>query len=238
MIKQKFNKTFPVLTFAIACLASSAYAQYAGTFGYGLELDGTGTGAVNSGVTTLYALNNGGTTRLTPLGSSAVLNQTSWLSSPESGSGPTFSLGTFNPGAGDTLDLQGASMLTYQGGGATVGTAVYLNYRISPLSGPLSSWPGGTLLGLNESNVAGNSGDTRWSNESISINLLNGLSPGTYILGTYGYASSTVGDQYVSNGGLNYGATFTVVATPEPATMALAGLGGLATTLLLRRRQS
>jgi hypothetical protein len=129
-------------------------------------------------------------------------------------------------------------MLTYQGGGATVGTAVYLNYRISPLSGPLSSWPGGTLLGLNESNVAGNSGDTRWSNESISINLLNGLSPGTYILGTYGYASSTVGDQYVSNGGLNYGATFTVVATPEPATMALAGLGGLATTLLLRRRQS
>jgi hypothetical protein len=184
----------------------------------------------NSGITTLYALDNSGTTRLLPLGSSATLDMTHWLSSPEQGGGPTFNLGTFNLNAGDMLTLNGASMLTYQGGG-DIASSSYLNYRISPLSGPFSSFVPGDALGLNESNVAGQPGDIRWSTESLNRNLLIGLAPGTYILGTYGYVNDA-GNQYASDGGLNFGATFTVV--PEPTSAVILGLGCLVMTF--RRR--
>lgn len=219
MIKSKFNQILLALTFALVCAANSALAQYAGIFGYGLELKGTGAGALNSGITTLYALNNGGTTRLEPLGSSATLDQTSWANGTPSS--PVLNLGTFNPGAGDTLTLLGGVMLTYQGGGATVGTAVYLNYAIDPVGGPYGQWLGNGLLGLNEANVAGANGDMRWSNESLNVNLLSGLAPGTYVLESYGYANSSVGDQYANNGGGNYGAIFTVAPVPEPSTLPL-----------------
>ncbi len=235
MMKPKLNQILTALTFTLVCVANSALAQYAGTFGYGLELNGTGAGAINSGITTLYALNNGGGTRLTPLGSSATLNQSSWANGTPSS--PVLNLGTFNPGAGDTLTLLGGAMLSYQGGGATVGSAVYINYAIDAVGGPFAQWAGNGLLALNESNVNGATGDMRWSNESLNVNLLTGLAPGTYVLESYGYANSTVGDQYVSNGGGNYGATFTVSAVPEPSTLALAGLAGVAMTFLFRRRK-
>jgi hypothetical protein len=236
MKKQKNLKAILALTLVIACSASSAFAQYAGIFGYGLELNGTGSGALNSGIATLYALNNGGTTRLTPLGTTAILDQISWANG--SASSPVLNLGTFNPGAGDTLTLLGGSMLTYQGGGATVGSAVYLNYAIEPVGGPYGQWVGNGLLGLNESNVAGATGDMRWANESLNVNLLTGLTPGTYVLESYGYANSTVGDQYANNGGGNYGAVFTVASVPEPSTLALAAMGGVAVTILFRRRRA
>src|SRR5271154_1751717 len=118
-MKSQMNiKIILALGFIIAGSVSSTYAQYAGPFGYGIELKGTGAGALNSGVTTLYALDNGGTTRLLPLGSSATLDQTSWANG--STTSPVLNLGTFNPGAGDTLTLLGGSMLTYQGAGAVV----------------------------------------------------------------------------------------------------------------------
>lgn len=236
--KQKSNmkmiinfKQLVALAVISACSAGVANAQYAGIFGYGIELQGSGANALNSGVTTLYALNDGGTTRLTPVGSSAVLDETAWANGTPSA--PVLDLGTFNPGAGDTLLLLGGSMLTFQGGGATVGTAVYLNYAIEPVGGPYGNWIGNDLFALNESDVAGNTGDMRWSDESLSVNLLSGLSPGTYVLESYGYANSTAGDQYANNGGPNYGATFTVV--PEPSTFVLAGIS-LAGLLLFRRR--
>ena len=224
-----------LLAFIIASAATSAFAQNAGIFGYGIELLGTGTGALNSGVTTLYALNNGGTTRLLPLGSTATLNQTSWGNGSEAS--PVLNLGTFVPGAGDTLTLLGGAMLTFQNGGATVGSNIKLNYRVSPSGGPLSSFPSGLLLGLNESNVNGTTGDMRWSDESKSIDLLAGLTPGTYILGSYGLASTSLGTKFANNGGANYGAYFTVEAVPEPSTLAVAGLGGLAMMALIRRRK-
>jgi len=236
MIKQKLIKTLLASTFVIVCVANSALAQYAGIFGYGLELNGTGVGALNSGISTLYALNNSGTTRLEPLGSTATLNQTSWANGTPST--PILNLGTFNPGAGDTLTLLGGSMLTYQGGGASVGSAIYLNYAIDPVGGPYANWKGNDLLGLNESNVAGNSGDLRWSDASLNVNLLSGLTPGTYVLESYGYANSTVGDQYANNGGGNYGAIFTVAPVPEPSTLAFAGMSGMATIFIIRRRNA
>jgi hypothetical protein len=133
-MKTQKNHKLLALTLAVTCSASSAFAQYAGIFGYGLELKGTGANALDSGITNLYALDNGGTTRLLPLGSSANLNQTGWSNgTPEA---PVLNLGTFYPGAGDTLTLLGGAMLTYQGGGATVGNSIYLNYAIDPVEGP------------------------------------------------------------------------------------------------------
>jgi hypothetical protein len=218
-----------VLTFALlsVCTVPSIYGS-TGVFGYGLEIQGTGAGAVNSGITTLYALDNNGGSRLLPLGSSAILDTTSWLNSPENA--PTFSLGTFNPSAGDTLILLGGAMLTWQGTGESVGPSVWENIR---LGGPGGTILPGIPLGLNENNVAGNTGDTRWANESQTINLLSGLAPGTYTLGSWGYASSSSGDLYDSNGVANFGAFFTVV--PEPTSVALFGiLGGL---LLISKRR-
>ena len=211
-MKKQPNQKLLALTIAIICSASSALAQYDGIFGYGLELKGTGANALNSGITTLYALDNGGTTRLLPVGSSATLNQTSWSNgTPEA---PIMNLGTFYPGAGDSLTLKGGSMLTYQGGGATVGNSIYLNYAIDPLQGPYGNWVGNDLLGVNQINVNGTTGDTRWSDESLSVNLLSGLSRGTYVLESYGYANSSLGDLYASDGGSNYGATFNVNPGP------------------------
>jgi|HubBroStandDraft_2_1064218.scaffolds.fasta_scaffold158225_2 hypothetical protein len=234
-MKSKLNISIIALSFIIAGSANSAFAQYAGTFGYGMELNGTGAGALSSGITTLYALDNGGTTRLLPAGSSATLNQSSWADGTTAA--PVLNLGTFNPGAGDTLTLLGGAMLTYQGGGGTVSVS-YLNYAVDPVGGPYNTYGPGIQLNLTTSNVAGNTGDTLWSDELASVNLLSGLAPGTYDLQSYGYAGSSVGNLYENNGGGNYGATFTVVATPEPSTLALAVLGGLAMTTSLRRRKA
>ena len=225
-----------MFTLATACLVVAADAQYVGIYGYGIELKGTGAGALNSGATSLYALDNNGTTRLTPIGSSAVLNQTSWANGTQINT--VLNLGTFNPNLGDTLRLLGGVMLTYQGGGATVGSAVYLNYAVDPVAGPFTNFGPGIQLGLNETNVMGTAGDLRWSEESKNIDLLAGLTPGTYVLGSYGFANSTLGDQFANNFGGNpqfgnYGASFTVV--PEPATAVFVGLG-LAALLSRRNR--
>jgi len=204
-------KIIIALSILVGCACGSAYAQaaYAGPFGFGIELKGTGANASNSGITTLYAFDNGGTTRLLPSGSLAALDQTSWANG--SAASPALKLGAFNPGAGDTLTLFGGSMLTYQGGGATV-TASHFNYAIGGFV------PGIRLL-LDETNINGTVGDTRWSCESAGVNLLAGLTNGTYVLQCYGCAGSSVGNLYENNGGGNFKATFTVISTPRLADL-------------------
>jgi hypothetical protein len=201
-------KTLIALEIAFACFAISAFGQYEGIYGYGIELEGNGAGAANSGIVTLYALNDGGATSLTPTGSSATLNQTSW----DNGTAliPILNLGTFNPSAGDTLILSGGSMLTYQGGGDVVESNVVLEYAIDKI-GAEGKWVGSDVLPLNQSGVAGASGNMRWSDETQSVNLLSGLAPGTYVLETYGLANSSIGVLYENNNVSNYGAEFTVV---------------------------
>ena len=212
-------------SFMVGFASSSAYAQaaYAGPFGFGIELKGTGANATNSGITTLYAFDNGGTTRLLPSGSVATLNQTGWANG--SADSPALKLGTFNPGAGDTLALIGGSMLTYQGNGAIITNSCF-NYAIG------SFVPGIRLL-LDEVNIGGTSGDTRWSYESAGVNLLAGLTNGTYVLQCYGCAGSSLGNLYENNGGGNFKATFAVTSTPRLANLRPNCSGtNLATTIM------
>ena len=102
---KKFLLSLVVVLFARTPLVHAT----PGIFGAGVEVQTKqGSGLLT---TTLYANDNNGTTRLLPSGSTATLNQTSFLGSPETGA--TFSLGSFNPMAGDVLTLKGFSLLTY-----------------------------------------------------------------------------------------------------------------------------
>ncbi len=117
----------PLLFIPELCASASSSLAAIGTFGYGIELTGTGAQATNSGVKTLYALDTGGGTTLTPTGSTGMLS-TVWTSASTAVS-PTFNLGSFNPAAGDPLVLNGGSILTYQNGGDAVSnTGQYLNF--------------------------------------------------------------------------------------------------------------
>ena len=220
-------KKMALLAVISLAAAGTGFAQTEGTFGYGIELLGSGSGATNSGTTTLYALDVGGGNALLPTGSTAVLSN-AWTSA-SNGTTPTFNLGTF--AVGNTLVLTGGSLLTFQNSGSTVNTAnVYLNYSVTLLGQP-SNFAPGINLPLNVANIpGGNPGDDRFSLESGSTNLLAGLAPGTYELQTYGYADG----MFESNSGNNFGAVFTVNAVPEPSTWALM-VGALGLVLGWRR---
>jgi hypothetical protein len=227
----------------IACVATLAatmgmsYAQ--GTFGFGIELDGTGAGAANSGTATLYALDNSGGTRLLPVEpansstpSTATLS-TAWTTSSTAAS-PTYNLGTFVDGI-NTLTLEGGSLLTFKNtsAGQDVSQAdlFYAIYAVGSTAGTFTD----VSLPFNEDNVAGNTGDQRWAIESGSTNLLAGLNPGTYVIDVYGNAQSTGGTLYESNGGANFAAEFTVV--PEPSTYAMMAGGLIALVAFQRLRR-
>ena len=192
-----------VTKFALAAITvsmlSSIPALANGVFGFGVELTGSGVLALNSGVTTLYALNNSGGSRLLPNGSSATLN-TAWTNSSNDSS-PTFSLGTFDVSARDTLTLplNGASILTF--GGGENGNGQYLNYSVVAI-GSGDSFVPGINLPQNQVNVNGNNNDNRYSTESANVPLLTGLPDGTYKLSVYGFAANDVGS--INNGGANY----------------------------------
>jgi hypothetical protein len=216
------------LATVISLGASSLFAQ-SGTFGSGVELNANGAG------NTLYALDNGGTTRLTPVGSTATLDQTSWANGSEAA--PVLNLGTFNPGAGQSLTLNGGSLLTFKTGNSDV-TAAFLDYRVFLTGGGPSGSFTEISLPFNEDNVNGTTGDQRWADESQTANLLSGLTPGNYTLGVFLRENSTDGGAFSSNGGANYGATFTVV--PEPGTIIsfLSGSSLLGAMMFIRRRRA
>jgi hypothetical protein len=71
---------------------------------------------------------------LTPTGSSAKLDQTSWANGSEAA--PILNLGTFNPALGNTLTLTGGSLLTFKNGGSDV-TGAFLDFRtFQPVGSP------------------------------------------------------------------------------------------------------
>jgi len=218
-------KKLALLT-ALALTSSSLFAD-SGIFGSGVELSINGT-------IKLFALDNSGTTRLLPTGSPATLDQTSWNNGSEGA--PVLNLGTFDPTAGQFLTLKGGALLSFKNNGSDV-TGAFLDFRVFPGIGtPSGSF---TELGLpfNEDNVSGNTGDQRWAVENQSFNLLTGLTPGTYTLGVFLRTTDTDGGHFSSNGGANYGATFTVV--PEPSTLALlAGPALLGGWFFVRRRRA
>lgn len=145
------------------------------------------------------------------------------------GSNP--SLGTFDPLTGDTLTLDGGEMLTFKNGGSNV-SATDMFYSIN--GGAFQD----ATLAFNQDSVNGVTGDQRWySDTSADVNMLAGLPNGTYTLSVYFRDTNTDdGNDYVSNGGNNYNATFTVV--PEPSTvMMLLGSGFLGSFYLIRRKR-
>jgi fibronectin-binding autotransporter adhesin len=200
---------FALLASAAAACSSTALAQQAGIYGYGLQFNGTGSNALNSGVNTLYAFNNAGGSSLLPTGSTAFLTDGSRVvNSPETT--PTAFLGAFYTNTTDSLTLRGASLLTFQNGGATAGPSVFLNYRVFAQGSTPPSFPAGTALPNNATFSGGGNTNNRWSTESMNVNLLSSRPAGSYVVGTYGFSNSSAGNLFANNGSANYGTAFTL----------------------------
>jgi len=118
-------------------------------------------------------------------------------------------LGSFVSGS-NNLVFKGAEHNVYKCYGADISsTRVY--YRIYLTSAGAS----GNFTSNNITYTSGfNNGcggqDQKWDKLDYSTNLLSGLAPGNYSIQVYSDASTTLGDRYASNGGLNYTASFTV----------------------------
>jgi hypothetical protein len=121
-------------------------------------------------------------------------------------------LGSFNP-AYNSLILKGGEYNVWKCGGCDL-TSTRINYRIYPTASA-----GGGFSQMNLPYSSGfNNGcggqDQIWSVNSNSVNVLSGLSPGTYFFEVYSDATVTCsgGTVYASNSGSNYKATFTVLS--------------------------
>jgi hypothetical protein len=215
-----------VIAFVAAFAASIGLSHASsGIYGFGVELDGTGAAAANSGTTTLYALQYNADLAT---GSSAVLSE-AWSSSTSGTGVPTYNLGTFTQGV-NTLTLTGGAFDTFKNGGSDV-TGDTLFISINGNGGPYTAVT--MNFGANLSDTAGNQ---LWDNETLSTNLLAGLGNGTYTVDVYGEAFTSDGDVYANNGGPNYTATFTVVPEPSTYVMMFAGLVALVAFQRLRRK--
>ena len=153
-------------------------------------------------------------------------------------------LGTFNSGAGDTLQF-GGQQKSFKNNGTDV-LAHTLHYSIDSgsfqtvaLNFQWNNGDGGAPTGL------GTPGDQQWGGDisgangsfTVSADILSGLTNGVHTIAAYSSITTNGVDADVTIfnnvGGANYNATLTVV--PEPSTTALLGLGGLA--LIMRRRK-
>lgn len=148
-------------------------------------------------------------------------------------------LGSYNPGIGNTLVLNGGELQTFENGGDSVTSPASLFYRIYTTGSPTGSF---SDISLNNLSFPGPPGDEKRDNTSAGVNLLAGLLNGNYTLEVYSSAAVDWNGQlggpaedtiYANNGGSNYKATFTLV--PEPSRALLLGFG--LTGLLFRRRR-
>jgi len=108
-----------------------------------------------------------------------------------------------------TLELNGAEVYTFKNGGADV-TGAFINYRVYEAS---STPPSFTEQSLNFGSDLSNPGDQRWETNSLSIDLLSGLSPGDYKFEVYFRISINNccgGQAFQNNSGNNYKADFII----------------------------
>lgn len=148
-------------------------------------------------------------------------------------------LGSFNPGLGNSLALNGGELQTFENGGDSVTSPASLFYRIYTTGSPTGSYTG---ISLNNLTFPGPAGDEKRDNISANVNVLSGLVNGNYTLEVFSSAAVDWNGQiggpaedtiYASNGGNNYKANFTVV--PEPSRALLLGFGLFG--LIFRRRR-
>ena len=216
-------------------VCSAAVFASSGIFGTGVVISSNVGGAPALDLFELTLLGDG---RHTPaagggesLGFPTLVNTDDGGGTSTWADGSNPSLGTFDPLTGDTLTLDGGDMLTYKNSGSNVSGAD-LFYSIN--GGAFQD----ATLAFNQDNVSSSSGDQRWySDTAADVNMLSGLSNGTYTLSVYFRDSnSDDGNDYKSNGGNNFNATFTVV--PEPSSlMMLLGSSMCGSFYLLRRRR-
>jgi hypothetical protein len=140
-------------------------------------------------------------------------------------------LGTFNPGASQTLTLSAYDVKTWKNSGSDVtgGTYYYRIYATNASPGSFSS------QGINWIQELGG-GDQKWGFSEASIDLLGSRPNGTYNFEFYAEMNGTAPTktEYDNNGGSNFTATFTVI--PEPASAILAVLAGTVAFTARRRR--
>lgn len=153
-------------------------------------------------------------------------------------------LGTFDIGAGNTLDLTGAGILTWKsdGGDVTAGRFEYRVYTVGSTPGAFANQAlgFGSNASFTEYGVTANGGGDQFWGDSETygagftpVDLLAGRPTGDYEIEWFALALTNEGDRFENNFGDNYKATFTVV--PEPAS---AVLGMIGSVLLLRRRRN
>ncbi|NNL32707.1 MAG: hypothetical protein HKO80_05830, partial [Flavobacteriaceae bacterium] len=126
-------------------------------------------------------------------------------------------LGSF--ACGETLDLNGGQNRIYKCGLDDI-TSGWLFYRI------YSGAPSGAFIGIDLSNSVNNTGaagcggiNQDWTTDNAGIDILAGLLAGTYSLEVYTLAHCTgcvSSPHYVSNGGFNFTATFTITDVNDP----------------------
>ncbi|MFK7756808.1 MAG: hypothetical protein AB8B53_07740, partial [Flavobacteriales bacterium] len=130
-------------------------------------------------------------------------------------------LGTFS--GEDVFELAGADVHTFKNIGAAQDVfGAELNYRIYELGGVAPSFTSqalGFCCNANEQvcldlegicDTGGGIGDQKWYLDDLGLNILNGLKSGDYVLEVFFKAYTTAGDQFDSNSGNNFKATFTV----------------------------
>lgn len=148
-------------------------------------------------------------------------------------------LGTFNPGVGNSLLLNGGELQTFENGGDSVTSPASLFYRLYTTGSPSGSF---NSIALTNLSFPGPPGDEKRDFTTANVNLLSGLLNGNYTLEVFSSAAVDWNGQlggpaedtiYANNGGSNYTATFSVVPEPSRALFGAAGLFGV----FFRRRR-
>ena len=234
----RFTK-FTLAAASVFTVCSAPVFASGGIYGTGLVLT-SGTGGYTPSTTLYEALLGGGGDygpdySSAPGNTPATLTINTYDTSGDLAAG-TVNLGTFNLATSDSLTLDGGEVLTYKNGSDNF-TGANLFYTID--NGSFTTAP----LAFNQDDLASSAGsdNQRWYTDTDAVNLLSGLSNGTYTLDVYYNATDNYGSgTYVpvdNNGGPNYNATFTVV--PEPSTiMMLLGSSLFGSFYLLRRKRS
>lgn len=132
------------------------------------------------------------------------------------------------------------------GGDVTGANMYYRVYEQGSLTPPGFTQSAGGFLSNSpftaaQGSTASGGGDQNWGANSLSINLLSGITGDTtrtFNVEVYFDAPTNEGTRFSSNGGANYIANVTV--TPEPEAYAIAGTGmlGLAVTAWRKRKRS